>query len=361
MNHAENRNRTISGGHAMQNLTQLTRQVKQEYTTLRSYVVSSQQIRLTESGYLSTGKNEYLITRDGLDECAQKGRIPTQFFRRLPPDMRAVLFNRCFEIAISDNEIPREMRVNLNSDNHVVGFEKSDLLRISPEQLMEVVHSSLPNNLRPEEVGVGRFVASHKSLHLSCFSPEIISEPRPGDVINGGIDVVHHLTGDEGTQVSCYLRRLVCSNGAIAHVCGEDKHLRARRLSSGRFDQADMLNQIRRLLQEAWAQLQEKLDAVKGLLQMERLPMDFLRHQRTRFSLSNSILRAIEHALREDELGSTNTQYDVFNAISRVASHEEDLTFRQQRTLSRMAGEFSQQTVHKCDKCGQWVVQEVEN
>ena len=342
----------------MQNLAQLTEQITREYSQGHSYTVPSEQIRLMESGYLSTGKNEYLVTRDGLDECAQKGHIPRQFFRRLPPDVRAILFNRCFEMAIPNNEVPRDMRVNLNSDKHVIGFEKSNLLRISPEQLMEAIYSSLHNNLRPEEIGVGKFVASHKLLHLSCFSPEIESKPRPGDVINGGIDVVHHLTGDEGTQVFCYLHRLVCSNGAIAHVCGEDKHLRARRLPNGHFDEADMLKQIHRLLREAWAQLQEKLDAVEGLLQKERMPMDFLWHQRTRFSLSNNTLGAIEHALHEDELGSTNTQYDVFNAISRVASHEEYLTFRQQRTLSRMAGEFSQQTVHKCDKCGQWVVEQ---
>ena len=122
-----------------------------------------------------------------------------------------------------------------------------------------------------------------------------------------------------------------------------------------------MLNQIRRLLGEAWAQLQGKLDAVEKLLSEKRMPMDFLRQQRTRFSLSNGILAAIEHAIREDELGSTDSQYDVFNAISRVASHDNGLTFRQRRTLSRMAGEFSQQTAQLCDKCGQWIVQEVKN
>jgi len=117
-----------------------------------------------------------------------------------------------------------------------------------------------------------------------------------------------------------------------------------------------MLDQMHRLLTEAWAQLDEKLEAVKGLLGKDRMPIEFLRQQRTKFSLNERMLRAIERAIREDELGRTNTQYDVFNALSRVATHEENLAFRQQRTLSRMAGEFSQQTVHRCDRRGQWVV-----
>jgi hypothetical protein len=67
-------------------------------------------------------------------------------------------------------------------------------------------------------------------------------------------------------------------------------------------------------------------------------------------------LAGIEHAMYEDELEPTKKQYDIFNAISRVATHDENLTFRQRRTLSRMAGEFSQQTVHQCKTCGQWIV-----
>ena len=116
-----------------------------------------------------------------------------------------------------------------------------------------------------------------------------------------------------------------------------------------------MLAQIQRLLSEAWAQLPAKLQAIEGLLQKERMSIEYLRQQRTRFSLNDRMLTVIERAINQDELGPTGSQYDIFNALSRVATHDESLTFRQRRTLSRMAGEFSQQTAHKCQKCGQWV------
>jgi hypothetical protein len=340
----------------MQNLAQLTEQIKEEYSNLHSYDVLSKDISLTEEGYLNTGKNKFLVRLDGLDQLAEKADIRKKFLRRLPLDVRAMLFNCCFQMAISDGKVPRDMRINLSSDAEVTGFDDPTLLRISPVQLIDVICRSLPEGLSPKQISVGRFSSTPRWLWISCFSPEIVSEPRPHDIINGGIDVVHYLSGDKGTQINCYLRRLVCLNGATAHICGENRQLRARRLHNGRFDEADMLDQMHRLLTEAWAQLNDKLDAIKGLLGKDRMPIEFLRQQRTKFSLNDRVLSAIERAIREDELGWTDTQYDIFNALSRVATHEQDLTFRQQRTLNHMAGEFSQQTAHRCDTCGQWVV-----
>lgn len=342
----------------MQNLSQLTQQVREEYSNLHSYVVLTQNIRMTEAGYLSTSKNEFPITLEGLDQLAHSVDIPKPFFRRLPTDMRAILFNRCLQTTIAEEKIAHDIRINLNRDLQIIGLDDPNLLRINPVKLMEIVGSSLPEGLSVEQINVGRFDSTPRRLNLSCFSPEIVSEPRPGDIINGGIDVLHHLAGDEGTQIFCYLRRLICKNGATAHVCSENRQLRARRLHNGRFDEADMLTQIHRLLNEAWSQLDKKLDAVKGLLDKKSVPLNFLRQQRTRFSLNNRMLRAIEHATREDEFGMTDTHYDIFNALSRVATHDNTLSFRQQRTVSRMAGEFSQQTVHKCGKCGNWIVRQ---
>lgn len=342
----------------MHNLTQLTEQVKEEFADLRSYVVPTEDVRMTDAGRLSTGKNEFPVTPDGYDSLAENADIPKPFFQKLPTDLEAMLFNRCFAKRLSDKRLPHDIRINLNKDRWVVGFDDPHLLRISPVKLMEKMVSSLPDGLPAEKIEVATYTSSSKRLQISCFSPKIIAEPRAGDFINGGVDVVHNLAGNSGTQVSCYLRRMVCSNGAITHVCGEDGQLRARRLHDGRFDEDDMLAQIHRLLIEAWSQLQEKLDVVRGLLNRERVSMDFFRQQRTKFSLNNRIFKAIDQALRADELGTTNSQYDIFNALSRVATQETGLTFRQYRTLSRMAGELSQQTVHKCDKCGNWVVQE---
>ena len=339
----------------MENLIQLTERVEETYGSLPSYEVSSEKISLTDAGCLDTGKNQFPVLFESLDQLADKAHIPTHFFRKLPPDLQATLFNRCWQGVISDGRIPRRMRVNLNAASQVIGFDDPRLLRISLVKLMEAIQSSLPRELSPEQIGVARFDSTPHRLWISCFSPAVEGQPQPGDIVNGGVDVVHYLSGDKGCQIFCYLRRLRCKNGLVVHVCQEDRQLRARRLANGRFDEADMLVQIQRLLNEAWAQLPAKLQAIEGLLHKDRMPIEYLRQHRTRFSLNDRMLNAIERALHADEFDPTGTQYDILNALSRVATHNETLTFRQRRTLNRMAGEFSQQTAHRCEKCGQWV------
>lgn len=339
----------------MENLSLLSEKVANNYRGFKSYVIPSEQISLTETGLFSTGKNEFPLAFEGLDQFASIAEIPKSFFRTLESDIRAMLFNRRFKARFNDKKIPRNIRINLNNESHIIGFDDPKLFRINPVKLMDTIISSLPKNLSAEKVGVGRAEIGTNMLHISCFSPENVTEPRPGDVVSGGVDILHHVSGDSGTQVNCYLKRLVCSNGAIAHICQNEKSLRVRRLNNNQFDQEDMLSQIKDRLGKAWVEINEKLEAIETLTKKERTTLDFLEQQRTRFSLNKNMLNAIEKAIYQDELGPTGTQYDIYNALSRVATHNRRLTFRQHRMLSRLAGEFSQQDFHKCDKCGSWL------
>jgi hypothetical protein len=351
---------TVSlGGNLMgtQSLTQLTERIENEYAGLRSLVLPTQAITLTEDGLLHTGKNRFVLTREASKQLARLLRIPPHFYLTLEPDLRAIFFNRRFQIRAAEADLGQDIRITLNNDYHIIGYDNPKLLRINPLALMEAVNSTLPKGVSAEHVRVSRSYLTTNLLSFSCFSPEIVTEPRVGDIINGGIDVHHSATGGFATQVRCYLRRLVCENGATTHICADEKHLRARRLSNGKFDEKDMLDQIQHLFTQAWAQIDSKLQAVKGLLEKEKASTDFLRQERARFSLNNRLIREIENALDTDEIGPTGRQYDFFNAISRIASHNGSLSLRQQRRLMFMAGEFSQQDVHRCPQCGSWVVQ----
>ncbi len=339
----------------MQNLAFITEQIAKEFEGHRSVVLISEQIGLTDSGLFDTGRNKLPIAPEGLNQLAGLGGIPRPFFQTLEPDLKATVFNRRFQARLGDPKTPKKLRGHLNNENMIIGFDSPDLMRLSPLQLMKVVHRSLPEGLTAEQIGVGGFVHSGNLLHLSLYSPQSVTEPVPGDVINGGVDIVHHLSGEAGTQVHCYLRRLVCSNGATAHLCDDSLKLRARRLNSGLFGEQDMLNQIGRLLHQAWLQIDDKLAAIKSLTDKKRFSLDFLREHRTRFSLNEQTIKAIKKAINQDELKLTGTQYDLYNAVSRIATHYQHLTFRQRRTLSHIAGEISQQDVHTCDKCGSFV------
>lgn len=339
----------------MESLSLITEQIREQYGGFESFVIPAEKLALTDNGFLSTGKEEFPFTLEGLDQFAGLAEIPKPFFRSLESDIRCILFNRRLKVRLNDNRITNHIRINLNQYHQIIGFDDPKLSQINPVKLMEVINSSLPQSLSAQKVMVGSSYIGTNRLHISCFSPEHLTEPRPGDVINGGIDIVHHISGESGTQISCYLRRLICTNGATTHICKDNKPLRVRRLPNERFDEADMFQQIHDRLAQAWEQIDEKLAAIKALTEKERTSLDFLEQHRTRLSLNNHMLAAIRKAITEDELGPTNTQYDLFNSIARVATHHQNLTFRQRRTLSRLAGEFSQQDIHRCDKCGSWL------
>jgi hypothetical protein len=339
----------------MQNLTLVSEKIRSKYNGFKSYLIPSEKITLNEAGLLSTGKNEFLLTSDGFSQFAGLANIPSRFFQTLDPDHQSMIFNRRFSSRLHEDQIPPKLKINLDENSHVLGFDDPSLIHISPVALMETITSSLPKGLSAEKIEVCKMYIGTDMLHISCVSPMNVTEPLPGDIINGGIDILHSISGHTATQISCYLRRLICSNGATAHICQDNTPLRVRRLNNGDFDESDMLRQIHDRFTQAWLQIDEKLASIKKLTEKKRVSLDFLRHERSRFSLNNRMLDAISKALNQDELGPTNTQYDIYNAVSRVATHHQSLTFRQHRTLSRIAGEFSQQEVHKCERCGSWL------
>jgi hypothetical protein len=243
----------MKGSKVMETLSLIAEKIREKYTGLKSYVIPSEKIALTDGGLLNTGKNEFPLTFEGLDQFAEIAEIPKPFFRTLEPDLRSMIFNRRFQTRLSDQRMPRDIRINLDQEGQIIGFDDPKLLRISPVKLIDILTSSLPNNLSAEKVKVARADIGPKKLQISCFSPENITEPRPGDIINAGIDIIHYTSGDAGTQISCYPRRLVCSNGATAHICNENKQLRVRRLNNGCFDEVDMLTQIQHRLTDAWS------------------------------------------------------------------------------------------------------------
>lgn len=340
----------------MKNLEQLATEISELYSGLEDIVVPAEQISLQENGLLDTGKSRFPVTREASEQFSKLLKVPAEFYLTLEPDLRSAIFNRRFQARVAEHNLGQDIRISLNENNHIIGYDDPKLLKISPATLMETMNSMLPEGLSAQQIEISRLHINSGTLSFSCFSPQIESQPRVGDIINGGIDVHHSISGEFGTQVRCYLRRQICSNGACIHICEDEKKVRARRLHNGRFDDKDMVSQLERLFKEAWLQLDGKLQAVKELLNKERPSLDFLRRQRTRFSLNNRILREIEIALNQDEAGPTNTQYDFFNALSRVASHDELLTLRQRRIMMFMAGEFSQINIHICPQCHTWLL-----
>ena len=340
----------------MQNLGELTDAVAQEYGQLQSLPVLSEKVAMSDSGFLQAGKKEYPLTPDAICQFAHLIGAPADYYTGLDSDIRAAIFNRIFPAVIKNKRIA-DFYLILNGQK-ILGYDDPTLHRIEPTALLKIFHSALPAGLRSDEIEIPSAVLADTRMDFSCVTPTVVVEPQLGDIINGGIHVHYSVTGQFATQIRCHFHRCICSNGSVVHVCKRVKRPRSRRLASKNFSQADMVLQLRRLMIEAWNQVQEKLLGIPDLLNMPPVASEFLEQQRTRLGINKRIITAIENAIEEDELATTHTQYDVFNAISRVATYDSELSLRQRRTLLQLAGEFSQNNVRRCSECGSWVAEQ---
>ena len=170
----------------MKTLHQLTQEISEKYAGLSSFVVSSQIIGFTESGLLNTGKNEFTLTLDGCKQFARRSNIPASFLLKQETDLRAMILNRCFHNEVADGSIGREIRINVNKENQVIGFDDSKLLKINAFTLIQVINDTLPRNrgLSAETIRVSRLHTSPSILSFSLYSPDIESQPRVGDTVN---------------------------------------------------------------------------------------------------------------------------------------------------------------------------------
>ena len=341
----------------MQTLAQFIQQIEEQYADVHTESFLTEKIGMSNLGSLCAGDQQLRLSAEAECQFARRLSIPPAFLPTIEPDIRAMLFNRRLQGELAAGTIPAEMHLIVDKDRRVLGFDDPLLLKLTATSLLQLVLSSVPPHLSAERIEVSRVDCSPTILSFSCFTPQKAIEPRVGDVVNGGIDVHHTITGESATQIRCYFQRLVCKNGATVHICRDGKRARSRRLSTSTFAQVDMVMQIRGLLVTAWQQIDDKLDAMTKLLEQPPVSFQFLDRQRTRFSLNNDIIQAIENAIDDDELAPTDSPLDLFNAMSRTATHEESLSLRQRRTLMYMAGEFSQHHVRLCSQCGSLIME----
>lgn len=339
----------------MTDLRQMSEQLGCRYAAVRRVTVPPQKLAITEDGHLILDNDRLELGSVAWDALGRFSGIPPSVLPRFDSSERAYLFNHRLPRA-HELGFPSQVAISISSDS-VIGMSDASLLQVDVPTLMEVLTGTIPEGLHPEEIAVDQCDVSETGFEVRLFSPRITDEPRRGDVVNGGVSLRYSVVGEHGTQVQCFLRRLVCANGMISHVCIGNAHGRARRLDSDRHQVEDMRLQLERLLTSAWSQLTDKLAALRELMSQPAADDSIYAQYRTRLSLNRRVVRAIMDAMYADELARTNSFFDFVNALSRVATHGNGalLTARQRRTLLRAAGEFSQRHVRRCEACGSWL------
>lgn len=283
-------------------------------------------------------------------------QIPADLPPRLGKGLGALVL-RCL-IEGDESIANRPLRI-VHSANSVVAITSPDLACLSNEVLVGVIRDAWPTGISSETVSVSEFRLSETEFELSFHTDKLVSEPRRGDILRGGISIRHSQAGLSPTTILSFVYRVVCANGLTQRVCLGGKPARTKRCKASNSSQ-QTLDSIRSQIAEAWSQLDERMEGFKKLLE-HRLELNALPEMlRRRWSINRRLAEAIASALAEDELGRTFTEYDLVNALSRVATHS-DLAPRYRRHLSLAAGLLAQRHVHQCRTCGSWLEGIVED
>ena len=174
---------------------------------------------------------------------------------------------------------------------------------------------------------------------------------RPGDIVQAGLHIVHHRFGGPATLIEAFVLRLICSNGMTRRECVQDGIARTRRLPADRPNSRELqLDQIRRLTEQTWQGLQTQLDALQSTSTRSANVQELLTRwlQRARISVNGMMPRLLAAWRLE---GEENTHFGAVNALTRVATHDLDLSSRQRRMLAALAGILAFSEVHVCPRC----------
>lgn len=202
-----------------------------------------------------------------------------------------------------------------------------------------------------ESLSVARIGRDAERVDVELVSPSKAVAVRPGDIVQSGLHIVHHRFGSQATLIEAFIYRLVCSNGMTRRECVSGAPARTRKLPIDFPNNRDLqMNQVRRLTRQTWNGLEMQLNALRTTSErpahVEELLTRWL--QRARMSVRTMMARLLV-AWREE--GAENTYYGAVNALTRVATHDLDLSERQRRALASLAGLLSFSEVHICPRC----------
>lgn len=294
----------------------------------------------------------YRLRNDAKRWLAQHAGIPYPFFRDCEPDLQAILFERCFPRFLEKRGNDESVYLIIEDDSSVVSINESKLALLSSEEILELVLEHTPEKFDVTELRVPKFELNG-TTHITIVAPRISSELRPGDIVQGGIDIYHSETGLFGTRIESYLLRLVCRNGLVVRICTRHSEFPTRIRRAGEKNRELTRHRIGQMARVAWDEVDAKLSSLNQLARDRVKDVSGLvRSTGENLRFPARLIDTIIAAISQDEVEPSNTVYDVVNAISRVGTHDDSLSPVRRRYLQELAGELIVQRLERCPTCG---------
>ncbi len=301
---------------------------------------------------IKIGMDKYELVSDAWATLCRYFDLPQNLLPQLGNGLGQLVFKYLNSNSRKIKGISEQVRISCDNKGQILTISPSHLVCLANPEITEIIEDMIPADIISETL-YAKACLTQTAFELNIFTKQRTVEPREGDVLYGGVSIRHSQAGIFPTVVLGYIYRLICANGMTQRVCMAGKPSRTKR-SKAENSKEPVVNAIREQVQHAFVQLEERLSGIEKLtkhrLDISNLP-DSLRR---RWSINKKVAAEIAAAFNNDELARTYTEYDLVNALSRVATHSRQLAPRYSQHLSLAAGMFAQHHIHRCPQCGSW-------
>ena len=331
---------------------------------IRATYVDCYEFKLKELQYagdncIKIGMDTYKLMPEAWSTLCRYLAIPQDLLEKLGAGLGNLVFRALNKVGSKAKGAPDQFRFSYNRKGQIISIAPAKLVNLSNDDIVALIKEAIPSKIISQTLYANLYL-TETEFELDCYSEQMNVEPRPGDGLYGGISIRHSQTGTSPTVVLGYIQRLVCTNGMTQRVCIAGKPARTKRCKL-KNPKEPVINAIRDQITHAWTQLDERLAGIKDLINHKLQMNDLPEILRRKWSLNKKVADEINNAIQHDELERTYSEYDLVNALSRVATHSKNLAPRYRKQLSLAAGMLAQRHIHQCPMCGSWLNGIVQN
>ena len=256
-----------------------------------------------------------------LAQLCQRLDVPVSFAQRLPNKLSIPLLNGL-------------LRQTWEQDPRCWGgwFEKDRIVSFpNPRKEAPLNAPAALNTLRSafsnQEVQLGNFQQSDRGFHLEVFVEAENREVfKPGDVVQAGVRFDYSDTGCFVPRLASMVLRLKCSNGLVASEVNPP-------LLLAETQPEQFMLRLWNGTHEVCGHLSHELNAIQALVDQPVDGPGVIEALGVQHGWGRRVRERVQEAWNREELGSS--LYTVINALSWVATHDQELASITRRRLSR--------------------------
>lgn len=260
---------------------------------------------------LGGSNEEFMLSEDAFVKAARICGIPESYVNKFPLEDKHRLNDH---LTYWFNKREDDVKLLLARDGiTVVSFIKASVDYYSRVELLEIAEDVLA----PADKSTLLYDKVHNSLDKGTHFA-IISDKqefmRPGDLVKGGIQIQDHVLGELPLTITAYVWRQVCGNGMLSQE--------AVAKWSRRGDIANLKDWIRQAVEDSHNAIEAEFARVKKLQEVpiENHGSDVLKAIFSEYRISARMREVITDNIVN---AGAETMYDVFNAITEAANHED--------------------------------------